>query len=106
MQATFAEIILLRKLSNCSGCGRGVSAAPLAWPTAPMSLDLNETLRYSYNLTGRARLRKTEERRGEERRGEERRGEERRGGMDVRRQGDGDEHDKSSEPEQIGRAHV
>ena len=30
MRATFAEIILLRKLSNCSGCGRGVSAAPLA----------------------------------------------------------------------------
>lgn len=77
--ATFAEIILLHNLSNCSGCGRGVSAAPLARPTAPMSVDLNETLRYSYIVTGTVLLRKRRER-GRER---ERRGWRTRGGNEC-----------------------
>lgn len=33
--ATFAEIILLCKMSNCSGCGRGVAAALLPGPQLP-----------------------------------------------------------------------
>lgn len=70
----FAEIILLRKLSNCSGCGRGVSAAPLAlahsshvlgfkWNSAVFIQPDREEL----GLENRGGEGEEEERRGEER---------------------------------------
>lgn len=85
--ATFAEIILLRKMSNCSGCGRGVSAAPLPGPQLPSSVDFNETLQHSYKLTRTVLP------------GKKIRLDWGGGGERVRRDRNGDEQDKSSEPE-------
>lgn len=68
-------------------------------PQLPMSLDPQMKLCGFIGADRKRSVQKTEERRSEKRREEQKKKKEGKERMDMRRQGDGDEHDKSSEPE-------